>query len=68
MAMVRSGASSCRPAPAPVSLRRCVIHAILTLHEKIKTGEITQRRNETGAGAGLQLDAPDRTIAIGTPR
>ena len=55
-------APGCPPGP------ETLIHAILTLHEKIKTGEITQRRNETGAGAGVQLDAPDRTIAIGTPR
>ena len=55
-------APGCPPGP------ETLIHAILTLHEKIKTGEITQRRNETGAGAALQLDAPDRTIAIGTPR
>ncbi|MCL5077002.1 MAG: hypothetical protein M1288_02650, partial [Actinobacteria bacterium] len=35
-----------------------LLHAILTLHEKIRTGEITKRRNETKAGAQLQLDEP----------
>ena len=40
----------------------------LTLHEKIRTGEIAQRRSENGGGAALQLDVPPRTIAIGTPR
>jgi NADH-quinone oxidoreductase subunit B len=55
-------APGCPPGP------ETLIYAILTLHEKIRTGEITQRRNATGAGAQLQLDAPPPTIAIGRPR
>ena len=35
-----------------------LLHAILTLHEKIRTGEITRRREATGAGAELQLPPP----------
>jgi NADH-quinone oxidoreductase subunit B len=42
-------APGCPPGP------ETLLHAILTLHEKIRTGEITRRRAETGAGAGLQL-------------
>ncbi len=41
------------------------MHGILTLHELIRTGEITRRRIETGAGAGLTVDRP---VAVGTPR
>ena len=40
------------PARAP---RRCM-HAILTLHEKIRAGELTRRRGE-GAGAGRSSSA-----------
>jgi len=47
--------------PGPETL----MHGILTLHELIKTGEITRRRIETGAGAGLTVDRP---VAVGTPR
>ncbi len=45
-------APGCPPGP------ETLIHSILTLHEKIRTGELTRRRQETGAGAQLQLDAP----------
>ncbi len=38
--------------PGPMTL----IHAIVTLHDKIRTGEITQRREGTGAGAGIVLE------------
>ena len=55
-------APGCPPGP------ETLIHAILTLHEKIRTGEIAKRRTDNGGGAALQLDAPPRTIAIGTPR
>ena len=44
-------APGCPPGP------ETLIHAILTLHEKIRTGEITRRRAATGAGAGVQLVA-----------
>ncbi len=54
-------APGCPPGP------ETLLYAILTLHEKIATGEITKRRSETGAGAGLILDAPPKTISIGTP-
>jgi NADH-quinone oxidoreductase subunit B len=37
--------------PGPETLQ----HAILTLHEVIKTGELTRRREETGAGAGIHV-------------
>ena len=40
--------------PNPMTL----IHSILTLHELIRTGEITQRRAGTGAGAGVELQVP----------
>ena len=55
-------APGCPPGP------ETLIYAILTLHEKIKTGEIAQRRAVNGGGAALQLDAPPKTIAIGRPR
>src|SRR5436853_4636564 len=47
--------------PGPETL----IHSILTLHEIIRTGELTRRREETGAGAGVRLDAPP--VTVGTP-
>src|SRR5213080_1437366 len=43
-------APGCPPGP------QTLLHAILTLHEMIRTGEITQRRRETGAGAGIDLE------------
>ncbi len=55
-------APGCPPGP------ETLIHAILTIHEKIATGEITKRRNETGAGASIILDVPPPTIAIGRPK
>ena len=42
-------APGCPPGP------ETLIHAIVTLHEKIRDGEITQRRAASGAGAGLEL-------------
>ena len=50
--------------PGPETL----IHAILTIHKKIETGEIAKRRSETGAGASILLDVPPPTIAIGRPK
>ena len=55
-------APGCPPTP------ETLLHAILTLHELIDTGEIARRRAETGAGAELHLDGPPRTVAIGTPK
>ena len=42
-------APGCPPGP------ETLLHAILALHEKIRTGELTQRRNETGRGAEIEL-------------
>src|SRR6187431_3532364 len=54
-------APGCPPGP------QTLMHAILTLHEKVRTGEITKRREQTGAGAGIETTAPASRIAIGTP-
>ena len=44
-------APGCPPSP------QTLIHSILTLHEKVRTGEITQRRpGETGAGIDLAAE------------
>ncbi len=64
-------APGCPPSP------QTLMHAILTLHEKVRTGEILRRREDTGAGAALDLAAapagwvppPARTsVHVGTPR
>jgi NADH-quinone oxidoreductase subunit B len=63
-------APGCPPSP------QTLIHSILTLHEKVRTGEITRRRADRGAGAGVDLAAevPGWTqplaspVRIGTPR
>jgi NADH-quinone oxidoreductase subunit B len=47
--------------PGPETL----MHSILTLHELIRTGEITRRREERGGGAGVHADRPK--VAVGTP-
>ena len=44
-------APGCPPGP------ETLIHAILTLHELVRTGEITRRRDATGAGAGVQAES-----------
>jgi NADH-quinone oxidoreductase subunit B len=41
--------------PGPMTL----MHAILTLHAKIRSGELTQRRDETGGGAGIHVEQFD---------
>jgi NADH-quinone oxidoreductase subunit B len=46
-------APGCPPGP------ETLIHAINTLHEKIATGELLRRREETGAGAGIHVDQRD---------
>ena len=49
-------APGCPPGP------ETLLHAILALHEKIRTGELTERRKSTGKGAGFELShehAPD---------
>ncbi len=50
--------------PGPETL----MHSILTLHELIRTGEITRRREERGGGAGVQAHVPGPKVAVGTPR
>src|SRR4051794_3286571 len=47
-------APGCPPNP------ETLIHAILTLHHQVRTGEITRRRGETGGGAGIQVDEVQR--------
>jgi NADH-quinone oxidoreductase subunit B len=46
-------APGCPPGP------QTLMHAILTLHEQIRSGELTQRRDATGAGAGIQISQLD---------
>ena len=43
-------APGCPPTP------ETLLHAIITLHHQIRTGEITQRRGETGRGAQVSVD------------
>ncbi len=64
-------APGCPPNP------QTLIHAILTLHEKIRLGELTKRRPGT-TGAGIDLAAepvpagwvapPSGAVRLGTPR
>ena len=58
-------APGCPPGP------ETLMHAILTLHNKIETGELLTRRSATGAGAGLVVDQLDgqqggQPIALGS--
>src|ERR671937_2595977 len=48
--------------PGPETL----MHGILTLHELIRTGEIARRREATGAGAGVHVEAAT-PVHVGTP-
>ncbi len=55
--------------PGPETL----MHSILTLHELIRTGEITRRRDETGSGAGIEVQErptllQERPVTVSTPR
>ena len=43
-------APGCPPGP------ETLMHAIVTLHEKIRAGELTRRRKATGAGADIDLE------------
>lgn len=46
-------APGCPPGP------ETLLHAIITLHDKVMSGEITQRRNENGGwGAGIHVEPP----------
>ena len=60
-------APGCPPGP------ETLLHAIQTLHEKIISGELTQRRKETGAGAGITVEQLDgqrspQPVALGVGR
>jgi len=48
--------------PGPETL----MHSILTLQEYVRTGEITQRRAATGAGAGIHV--AEHRVSVATPR
>ena len=50
-------APGCPPGP------ETLMHAILTLHEKIETGELTRRREENSGGAAIQLSEPPVEIS-----
>jgi NADH-quinone oxidoreductase subunit B len=51
-------APGCPPNP------NTLLHAIITLHAKIRTGEMTQRRETTGRGAELHLEHEATPTAI----
>jgi hypothetical protein len=45
------------------------MHAILTLHAKIRSGELTQRREASGgAGAGIEISQVDGQTDTGAVR
>ena len=46
-------APGCPPAP------ETLMHAILTLHDNIQSGELTRRRTASNGGAGIQVQVPD---------
>jgi NADH-quinone oxidoreductase subunit B len=46
-------APGCPPGP------ETLLHAITTLHAKIESGELLQRRNATGAGANITIEQRD---------
>ena len=59
-------APGCPPGP------ETLLHAILTLHNQIETGELLSRRKESGTGAGIVVDQLDgqtttTTVSVGTP-
>jgi NADH-quinone oxidoreductase subunit B len=43
-------APGCPPSP------ETLLHSIVTLHDKVRSGEIMRRRSETGAGAGIAVE------------
>lgn len=49
-------APGCPPGP------QTLMHAIFTLHEQILSGELTERRDRSGAGAGIVVDQHDGQI------
>jgi NADH-quinone oxidoreductase subunit B len=54
-------APGCPPGP------ETLMHSILTLYTLIQTGELTQRREATGRGAGLHVRQRDGQTAGDTP-
>ena len=54
-------APGCPPGP------ETLMHSILTLYSLIQTGELTQRREATGRGAGLHVRQRDGQTAGDTP-
>ncbi len=57
-------APGCPPGP------ETLLHAIITLHGQIETGEILRRRDDTGAGARIvvdQLDGQASPVAVPAP-
>jgi NADH-quinone oxidoreductase subunit B len=58
-------APGCPPGP------ETLMHAILTVHENVQSGELMKRRGERGGGAGIQVDQVDgqtttTTVEIGS--
>ena len=49
-------APGCPPGP------ETLMHAILTLHEKIQNGELTRRREENSGGAAIEISESPREI------
>jgi len=49
-------APGCPPGP------ETLMHAILTLHEKIQSGELTRRREENSGGAAIEISESPREI------
>ena len=57
-------APGCPPNP------QTLLHAILTLHEQVRTGELVSRRQGTGAGAGVRVDEQtggDQRVSVVRP-
>ena len=52
-------APGCPPGP------QTLMHAIFTLHDQIKTGELVKRRDASGAGAGVVIEQRDGQTAAG---
>ncbi len=50
----------CPPGP------QTLMHGILTLYDVIGNGELTQRRAETGSGAGIVVEQRDGQAEVGT--
>jgi NADH-quinone oxidoreductase subunit B len=54
-------APGCPPGP------ETLLHAIVTLHDSIRSGELTRRREVTGAGAGIRSEQIDGQTAGAQP-